>query len=253
MTLRGTRRAAIHFAWACVLVMSRPALGHQFLQGRVELVVYPDKITLWASVPIEEVVVQLTLPVNNDGIVATQSDAYRDHGKYLLKHIFMSADEKPLAGKVVSVQEPDNNKFIPGEPSKEYVTYELEYSPAARPENIRVRQDILQEVDFTPGVPWQMMFIAGIHQDQLPGKENLLLDSTSTLSFTCDWSAAASQPATAQKATPKTPPEALKQPLPDREPQRRRFDFVAGVAVGIGIVTLLIFALARLRKPQSKK
>src|ERR1043165_719031 len=104
MRLRSTRRAVLYLGWACALLLSRPALAHQFLQGRAEVVIYADKLTLWASVPIEEVVVQLTLPVNDDGVVATQSDAYRTHGKYLLSLFPLSADDKPLHAKVASTQ-----------------------------------------------------------------------------------------------------------------------------------------------------
>jgi hypothetical protein len=251
MRLRSTRRAVLYLGWACALLLSRPALAHQFLQGRAEVVIYADKLTLWASVPIEEVVVQLTLPVNDDGVVATQSDAYRNHGKYLLSHFHLSADDKPLAGKVASIQEPEHKEFVPGVQSKDYVVYELEYALDARPAKIAVRQDILKEIEFTPGVPWQMTFIAGIHQDQKAGKENMLLDSSSKLSFECDWSTPPTQPAATSSAARNAPPESLKKPLPEPEPPRHGLEFTLGIASGIAIVAALIFLFTRLKRKSS--
>ena len=124
-----TRRLLLP-ALVCLACSAR---AHQFLQGRLETIVYPDKIVLWASVPLEEVVIQLLLPVDDNSEVNTQAAAYRDHGKYLLKHIAVSADKKTLAGKVLTIQEPNHNKFTIGAPSGEYVRYEIEYPLASPP------------------------------------------------------------------------------------------------------------------------
>src|SRR5205085_11432780 len=84
----------LHFAF-CI-----QACAHQFSQGRVEVVIYPDKIVVWASVTVEEVAVQQNLPVNDDDMIVTTADAYKAHGKYLLKHIFLKADGTRLEGRV---------------------------------------------------------------------------------------------------------------------------------------------------------
>lgn len=233
------------------LMLPFAARAHQFLQGRMEVIVYPDKITVWASVPLEEVVIQLLLPVDDNLEVNTQAAAYKDHGKYLLKHISVNADKKNLTGKVQSIQEPANNKFTIGAPSGQYVTYELDYALPAPPASIELAQNILHEVEFSPGTPWQMTFIAGIRQDQKSGKENLLLDSSTKINFDCNWStppdAPKTQPAaTAQTTTnPHTPPESLKQPL--SEPAPSRTPFIAGILIGLCAIYLLAIMLKKKR------
>ena len=226
------------------------ANAHPLSQGRIEVVISRDKIMLWASVAIEQVVVQQSLPTNDDGVVVTQSDAYRAHGTYILKHLFLSADGQRLDGHVTSIQEPDNKVLTPGEPGKEYVVYGIEFTPAALPANIELRQDILLEVLFSPGNPWQATYITGIRQDGSQGQENMMLTSSNTLKFTCDWSA---KPATTTaQAAPKSagtvdaPPENLKKPVPESAPDRSHF--IAGLAIGISTIYLLALMIKKLRR-----
>ncbi len=228
---------------------SHSARAHPLSQGRMELVIYRDKIILWASVSVEQVVVQQSLPVGDDGLITTQADAYRAHGAYFLKHIFLSADGKPLVGKVVAVQDPDSKSIFPLDMGKEFATYEIEFPLAVLPAELELHQDVLNEVEFTPNNPWQATYITGIHHDQTIGQENLLLSSTNTLKFACDWSApAAPAPATTEPKSPEkpaAPPENLKRPLPEQTSHRTQF--VAGIAIGICVIYLLAMLVKKLR------
>jgi hypothetical protein len=225
---------------------AQPARAHPLAQGRMQLVIGREKITLWASVSLEEVVVQQSLPSNDDGVIVTQSDAYRAHGIYLLKHIFLTADGVRLDGKVAGIQEPDNKTLTPGEPGKEYVVYELEYALAAAPANIALRQDVLLEVEYTPNNPWQSTYITGIRQGTAQGQENLLLSSANTLKYTCDWSV---EPATAPEQTASkvnAPPAELSRAIPEAAPDRSHF--VAGLAIGACAIYLLALIFKKLRR-----
>ncbi len=225
------------------------ASAHPLAQGRMDVVIYRDKITLWARVSVEQVVVQQSLPTNDDGVIVTQSDAYRVHGKYLLKHVYLSADGKRLEGRVIAVQEPDNKTLVPGDPGKEYAIYEIEYIPSTVPAAIELREDVLLEVEFTPGNPWQSTYITGIRQEQSLGQENLLLTSSNTLKYTCNWSAApAPTPAqTVPKTTekPDAVPETIKRPIPETAPDRTHF--IAGVAIGLCAIYLLAVLVRKFR------
>jgi len=237
------RRPAARAALAlCIFFASQNShlSAHPLSQGRMELVIFRDKITLWASVAVEQVVVQQSLPTNDNGLIVTQADAYRAHGAYLLKHIFLKANGAPLEGHVASLQEPDNKTLVPGEPGKEYAVYELEYPAKSLPSSIELRQNILLEVEFTPGNPWQSTYITGIRQDGAPGQENLLLTSANALTSTCDWSipTAPPKPASSQETkSASTPPAILKQPLPERPLDRSHF--IAGVVIGVCAIYLL--------------
>ncbi len=242
------RTAAIAGILAIVMVVcvwSAPSRAHPLAQGRMELVLARDAITLWASVSLEEVVVQQSLPTNDDGLIQTQADAYRAHGTYLLKHIFLTVDGSRLDGKVVGIQEPNNKTLTPGEPGKEYVVYEIAYAPIAPPASIELRQDVLLEVEFTPGNPWQSTYITGIRQGTSQGQENLLLTSANALKFTCDWNAAPTTIASPTVAKTNVPPPELKQAIPEAAPDRSHF--IAGVLIGVCGIYLLGVVVKKLR------
>ena len=246
-----TSRVGIVAAAAVLLSFGAvPSRAHPLAQGRMELVIGRDKITLWASVSLEQVVVQQSLPSNDDGVIVTQSGAYRAHGNYLLKHIFLSVDGARLTGSVGGIQEPGNKTLTPGEPGNDYVVYELVYIPSAEPVAVELRQNILLEVEYTPNNPWQSTYITGIRQESSQGQENLLLTSANTLKQHCDWS---SIPATVPATTPvqtsrlvNAPPAELSRAIPEAPPDRSHF--VAGIAIGLCAVYLLAKMAKKLRR-----
>jgi len=224
---------------ALVVASGGVTRAHPLSQGRMEWVIHRDKITLWARVALEQVVVQQSLPTDDDGLIKTQSDAYRAHGAYLLKHVFLSVDGKPLEGHVVSIQEPDNKTLVPGEPGKDYVTYEIDYAVASPPGTLELRQNVMNEVEYAPNNPWQATYITGIRQDDGTSRENLLLMNSNALTFECNWKAVAETTPPAPKPAQKNegPPENLSQPIPEAAPSRTHF--IAGVAIGVCIIYLL--------------
>lgn len=230
---------------AVTCVGSSSSRAHPLAQGRMELVLAQDKITLWASVSLEEVVVQQSLPTSDDGLIQTQADAYRVHGTYLLKHIFLTVDGSRLDGKVVGIQEPNNKTLTPGEPGKEYVVYEIAYAPSAPPTNIELRQDVLLELEYTPGNPWQSTYITGIRQGTSQGQENLLLTSANGLKYRCDWSAAPATVPTPTAGKTSVPPPELKQAIPEAAPDRSHF--IAGVLIGLCGIYLMGVVVKKLR------
>ena len=161
--------------------------AHPLALGRMEAVVFPGHVTLWARVPVEQVIVQQLLPTGDDEKVDTPSEVYRKHGAYLLKHVFVSADGVQISGKVISVQEPESRSVHPLDSGKEYATYEIEFPFGAQPGLIEISQNVLNEVDFVPGNRWEATYVLGIRQDGKKGLENLLLSSKTALPFSCDW------------------------------------------------------------------
>ncbi|MEI6234609.1 MAG: hypothetical protein WCT04_16260 [Planctomycetota bacterium] len=243
--------SCLFLAVGAIFLSRQMTSAHPLSQGRMQVVVSRDSITLWASVALEEVVVQQSILANDDGLIVTQSDAYRAHGGYLLKHVFFTVDGKPLNGRVVSVQEPDNKTVTPGEPGKEYVVYELEFKTAALPVTIELRQNVLLEVEYTPGNPWQSTYITGIRQaESSQGAENLLLTSSNVVSYSCVWSAtpatAPAQTVTKKAETPHVVPDEVKRPIPEAAPDRSHF--IAGLAIGVCAMYLLAVVVKRIRR-----
>ena len=227
--------AAALFVAFCVSISH----AHPLALGRMELIVFPGHVTLWARVPVEQVIVQQLLPAGDNEKIDTPSEVYRKHGEYLLKHLLVSADGLKLSGKVISIQEPESRSVHPLDSGKEYATYEIEFPLAAPPALIEISQNVLNEVDFTPGNRWEATYVFGIRQDGRQGLENLYLTSKAALPFSCDWSA----PPEKEKAAPgvenlnHAPPQALGGSV---ETPSDKTGFILGIAAGIAAVVMLV-------------
>lgn len=220
------------------LLFAQNCAAHPLAQGRMEVIIFPDHISLWARVSVEQVIVQQLLPTRDDEKVETQSAAYRAHGGYLLKHLFVQADGKMLDGKVVTITEPEAKAVHPLDAQNEFVTYEIEYPLAGQPALIELSQNVLNEVDFTPGNRWEATYVLGIRQDQKTGLENLLLTCKASLPFSCDWSAP--PPAAPEKTDPKkmeTPPARLNDSL---EVPSKKTQFIVGALAGAALIYLVV-------------
>ena len=131
---------------------------------------------------------------------------------------------------------------------KKFVTFELEFPLNGKPRELKLRQNVLHEIDYTENNPWESTYITGLRQEGGASVENLLLTSSNILSFTCDWTTPAPMPATTSSssttptpsAAPRNdPPAALNKPLP---PTREiPWAFLAGLGVVAVIVVLIRF------------
>lgn len=221
---------------ALILALSPASLlnAHPLAQGSFVLVVFPDHISLWARVSVEQVMVQLLLPTRDDDKVETPSQVYKSHGDYFLKHVFVKADDKLLSGKVIAITEPTTKAIHPLDSQNEFVTYEIEYPLNAKPGLIELSQNVLNEVDFVPGNRWEATYVTSIRQEQNKGLENMMLTSKISVPFSCDWSA---PPESSKPVTqPSTPPPELKTQM---EEKPRRMDFVLGALIGAGAVAVI--------------
>src|SRR5205814_5907697 len=79
------------------------ASAHPVAQGSMELGIYPNKIRVQVRVSMEEVFVQNALSTGaREGNVAAD-ELCRRHGDYLLQHLHVLVDDKPVAGRVTRV------------------------------------------------------------------------------------------------------------------------------------------------------
>ena len=147
----------------CLLFAVGSAQGHPVSQGALGLVIFPDRITIRATVSNEEV---LIVAARNERNPLSYPDAVHSHGDYLLTHLHVTADRRVLDGRVVNVPKQTTGRL----------TYELEYRlPDVLPARIEVQEDVLREFEFAPGNPWEASYVVRIAQEGQPAAEGLLL------------------------------------------------------------------------------
>jgi hydrogenase/urease accessory protein HupE len=101
------------------------------------------------------------------------------HGEYLQKHVRLSADGKPLAGRLTVANPPSSENTRP--------IYEFEYALPAHPAQVRVEQNVLNEFDYAPGNRWEATFVVRVLQSGRITMEGFLLTSRAPLLVECDW------------------------------------------------------------------
>jgi len=160
------------------MIVAARAEAHPVAQGALDVVIFPDRISVRAGVSTEEVLVAAAFGGRKS---PSTVEMQRHHGDYLLLHLRVTADGRPLEGRVVRVPEQPTGRPM----------YELEYRVTGdAPARVSLQQDVLREFDFAPGNPWEATYVVRIQQQGRPVREGLLLTSREPLLFTCQWAGA---------------------------------------------------------------
>ena len=195
---RGRIRAAVFAVLLLTAWLASTPVGraHPISQGALEVLIFPQKIELKARVSAEETLLATALVQPADDKNSFALGAWEDHGRYLLKHLYVFADGQKLAGRLMDVIQPDETAT----PSSGRVEYVFEYdfvsgpgtAPNAvrpPPAQVRLEQDVLRDIESVPGQPWEATFVVRIGQQNRAPLEGLLLTTKQPLLFTCDWTA----------------------------------------------------------------
>ena len=161
--------------FACVRLNAHPVA-----QGSMSIQILSNKIVVQARVSMEEVFVQNALSADAKDSKLTADELCRRHGDYLLRHLHVFADDKPLTGLVRSVTSPR-------EPGPQRAQYDFEYELPAKPARVRVSEDILNEFDYAPGNRWEATYVTRVAQEGQSPVEGLLLTSREPLVIDCTW------------------------------------------------------------------
>lgn len=150
------------------------ARGHPVAQGALDLRIAPREATATLRISNEQIFVAGSL---GEGArdAATFDDLLTQHGDYLLRHFTVLADGAALPGAVREVRPPDD-RSVDG-----FTTYVLRYALHEQPVQIEVRQDLLTEILFAPGNPWEAPLVARVWQNELPLVEGALLTARQPL------------------------------------------------------------------------
>ena len=122
-------------------------------QGALEIVVFPERVSVTARVSMEEVLVAAAYGVRKD---LRPSRWCMHTAIILLAHLRVTADGRPLDG-------------LPGQSSRKAdgrPSYELEYRLVnGAPVRVALEQDVLREFEFAPGNPWEASYVVRVRQD----------------------------------------------------------------------------------------
>ena len=161
-TFRIRRRSAGLLVILLVLIgFSRTNMSaHPVAQGSLELAIEPNAVRTTFRVSNEQIFVASTFAQGAQA-AASLEEIWQGHGKYLLEHVHVAADAKPLTGGELVRVEPPSDRTTNG-----FTVYELSF-PTASPQvsRVSVRQDLLAGIDFAPGNPWEATFVARILKD----------------------------------------------------------------------------------------
>jgi hypothetical protein len=161
----------LHSLLLPLFMIAHPAMAHPVSQGAMHIIIHPDHIDLRATVSLEEVLVATALSGNRS---TANEETLRKHGDYLLNHLHIHAEGRPIAGRVLEVPRQSTGRL----------TYRLDYPlKGAQNKRIEFRQDVLREFLFAPGNPWEASYIVRIGPDGQAPSEGQLFTFRETLTF----------------------------------------------------------------------
>jgi hypothetical protein len=116
---------------------------------------------------------------------AMEQASFEQHAAYLASHLTVLADGVRLAGGVSSVSPPDS-----ADPkAADMAVYDLLYPlpvNAPPPRRIELKDQVLTDASFAPGMSWQATYVVRIAQEGRAPVEGLLLTSANPIPFNCD-------------------------------------------------------------------
>lgn len=156
-------------------------IAHPVAQGALEVRIFPETVHVQARVSSEQIFVANTFSASpNKPRAAGLAEVWQRHGEYLLSHLKVFAGDRRLTGRVVAVADARNN----------FVVYQLEFPDAQSPGRVRIEEDLLNEIEYAPGNPWEAAFVVRILQSGRTLLEERLLSRQQPLVFDCDWKSA---------------------------------------------------------------
>jgi hydrogenase/urease accessory protein HupE len=159
------------------LLLASTGAAHPVAQGQLEIQWQANAVGIDARVSGEQILVAGAL-LTETAPADSLADLQRAHGHYLLRHLQVRADGALLSGTLLEVEPAENG----------FVLYRLSYPLARAPSTVQLRQDLLNEIAYTPGNPWEASFLVrtdtpgGEWHESLLASQNrpLILDMTTS-------------------------------------------------------------------------
>lgn len=132
---------------ACLLLCSlQTVAAHPVAQGAMEIRIDAERIGLVVTASQEEVAVANAWSGKHSSLDLA---AVRSHGEYLLAHLHVLADGQALNGQVVETPNQISGRL----------SYRLDYKSSGAAQHFEFSQNVLRELSFAPGNPWEASYI----------------------------------------------------------------------------------------------
>ncbi len=152
--------------WACTLH------AHPVAQGGIEIEVGARTIALRVRASPEEVFVA---NMHAQPPAADLSDAYQQHGDYLLHHLRVLADGTELSGRLIRASAPN------AAAGTAQAIYDFEFPITRPPDAVQLSQSVLNEYEYAPGNRWEASYIVRAQMGGHVVLEGALLTSAAPL------------------------------------------------------------------------
>jgi hypothetical protein len=159
------------------------ASAHPLAQGALSVDVNTNAVSLSVRVSTEEALLANSFAASQSR-AESLTEIWKQHGEYLLAHLKVFADGRRLAGAVTDVDSSQNNSIV----------YEFEFPTTSTPGKLRVEEDVLNEVEFAPGNPWEATYVVTTAQRGQTLQQGLLLSRTQPLEIDCRPKSAEARP-----------------------------------------------------------
>jgi len=166
-----------------------PAAAHPLIQDPLWVVVSPDAIHVRVSATLREIAAaegRRAEGVFDEDSIRRAAVAYPD---YLLRHIRVRVRGELLEGRLVKLIPPEPGAYSEA-PDRVFTRYDLDYPvPAAvPPASVTFEQDVLRDVLYAPGQPWDVTYALRIKRVDRREIETTLLRAAAPFAYEPRWS-----------------------------------------------------------------
>jgi len=180
-----------------LLALPSVLCAHQIAENAIDVVIYPDRITIDARISMEEV-----LAIESKSPTYPPRDSWpalvARHEAYVLAHLKIQSDGQPRA--VRPTTQPTINSSPSGLADElSTAKYRLEYSLTAPPQMVRIDQDFMRELS-----NWQSSVVVRIRRSDIAVFQSALITGGRYIEFDCEWGK--NPPATSPSTNPSTMP-----------------------------------------------
>ncbi len=144
------------------MLLASASWAHPVAQGQIEVHWQDTALRIDVRVSGEQILVASALLP--DSTSDSLAGLRREHAHYLLQHLQIQADGQALRGRLLEV--------VPVE--GEFVRFRLSYPVPRIPRQLQLKQDLLNEILYTPGNPWEASFLVRMRDDRGTWRESLL-------------------------------------------------------------------------------
>lgn len=144
------------------------ASAHPIAQGRLIVTIQKESLKIRMHANVEQLFVANHFKFDAG---TTLEEAITQHGHYIQKHLFVEQDQTTLMGRLEEWQRS----------GVEHIDYDFTFSRPPGGNHIVLRHDILNEIDYAPGNPWEASYQVDVSasQEMNEGTSSLLTSKNS--------------------------------------------------------------------------